>query len=156
MSRRAGTTTALAELRKAFAEMLGAERRLRSRDRPGEHGLTFAQLRALTCLHGKEEATAGELARFADVNPATMTAMLDQLETGGIVRRERRSDDRRVVFVTLTDLGRSVVEERHAEWDRKWLEQFGDLSAEEVAAAETVMRRLTAMLEAAGRHNEEE
>jgi DNA-binding MarR family transcriptional regulator len=148
---RAATPAALAALRQAFAETLGAERRLRSRDRPSADGLTYAQLRALTCLHDKDEATAGELARFADVNPATMTAMLDQLESADIVRRERRADDRRVVVVSLTDEGRRIVHERHRQWDDEWRACLAGLSDEELEAATRVLRRLTETLDAAAR-----
>ncbi|HVW17120.1 MAG TPA: hypothetical protein VHB30_02615, partial [Solirubrobacteraceae bacterium] len=67
MSRTAAAAPAqtLAQLRQAVAELLAAERRLRSRDRPGHDGLTLAQLHAMMALAKRGEATAGELARAA-------------------------------------------------------------------------------------------
>ena len=91
--------------------------------------------------------TAGELAKSADLNPASVTAMLDQLEANGIVERRRGSQDRRVCMVSLTDKGRGIVEDKRASWQALWEAQLGDLSEEELSAALRVMRTMTALLE---------
>ncbi|MFZ0385378.1 MAG: MarR family transcriptional regulator, partial [Solirubrobacteraceae bacterium] len=70
-------------LRDAIAQMFAAERRLRSRESaPGE--LTHAHIRSLHAL-ADGPLTAGQLARSAELNPASVTAMLDHLEDAGIV-----------------------------------------------------------------------
>jgi hypothetical protein len=81
-----GQRSEVEELRLALAHMSGAERRLRGRDqsRPGE--LTVAQIRSLAALGREREMTAGQLARSADLNPATVTAMLDHLEAAASSR----------------------------------------------------------------------
>ena len=68
------------QLRMALIQMLGAERRLRGRDHNRAGELSFGQVRALATLGRERELTAGQLARSADLNPATVTAMLDHLE----------------------------------------------------------------------------
>ena len=45
--------------------------------------------------------TAGELARQTGLTPASITGVLDRLEDGGFVRRERDPKDRRRVIVNL-------------------------------------------------------
>jgi DNA-binding transcriptional ArsR family regulator len=45
--------------------------------------------------------TAGELARATGLTTASITGVLDRLEDGGFVRRERDPKDRRRVIVTL-------------------------------------------------------
>ena len=104
-----GRTTMLESLRMAMGELFGAERRLRGRESQQSPELTHSQLRALVVIGRQEEVTAGELAKSADLNPASVTAMLDQLEATGIVERRRtartgefawfshrqRTDDRR-------------------------------------------------------------
>src|SRR5258705_4831652 len=45
--------------------------------------------------------TAGELARETGLTTASITGVLDRLEDGGFVRRERDPKDRRRVIVTL-------------------------------------------------------
>ena len=62
----------LEELRSAFGELLGAERRLRGRDqhRKGGHELSHHQIRALFHLAKEPEVTAGCLAKNAELSPA--------------------------------------------------------------------------------------
>src|SRR5580704_10429994 len=103
-------------VRLTFVELLGAERRLRSREGNQSRDLTQSQLRALAALSKVEEVTAGELAKSADLNPASITAMLDQLEANDIIERRRTKQDRRVCMVSLTDKGRAIVDERQANW----------------------------------------
>ena len=139
------------EVRSAFSELMGAERRLRGRDphRPGE--LSIIQVRALFQLARDEEITAGELARRAELSPGSMTSMLDQLEESGIVRRRRSETDRRQVIVTLTDDGRELLAERRAAWEQHWSAKLSDCSEAELQSAVKVMRAISAMLEGIGR-----
>ena len=94
----------LDDLRAAFVELMGAERRLRGRDpqRPGD--LTHGQVRALLALDRDEEVTAGWLAKQAEMSPASVTAMLDKLEQGGMVERRRSATDPGVVVKGATDI----------------------------------------------------
>jgi MarR family transcriptional regulator, organic hydroperoxide resistance regulator len=130
------------DLRLALTQMFGAERRLRSRDhsRPGE--LTHAQLRALAALGREHEMTAGQLARSADLNPASVTAMLDQLETAQIVQRHRSTEDRRVCNVSLTPQGWELLERKLAYWHLVWEERFAGFSDRDLAAAARVMNEI--------------
>jgi DNA-binding MarR family transcriptional regulator len=140
-------STTLDELRVSMGELFGAERRLRGREQQQPRDLTHSQLRALIVLDKAVEVTAGELAKSADLNPASVTAMLDQLEANGIVERRRGSQDRRVCMVSLTDKGRDIVEEKRSNWQVLWEAHLGDLSEQELAAALRVMRTMTALLE---------
>jgi MarR family transcriptional regulator, organic hydroperoxide resistance regulator len=131
------------ELRAALAHMSGAERRLRGRDhsRPGE--LTFAQIRALAALGREREMTAGQLARSADLNPATVTAMLDHLEAAGIVARHRSTTDRRVCNVSLTGDGWELLEQKLAAWQGRWEDKLADVSDADLRTAARVVGQVT-------------
>jgi DNA-binding MarR family transcriptional regulator len=138
----------LGDLRSALIELLGAERRLRGRDRQQpEGGLTNAQLWALLVLRDGERS-AGEIAESTLCNPASTTAMLDQLEGCGVVLRRRSSEDRRVVMVALTDIGREVLEERLSRSQGLWQELLAGASDGDLRAAAEVMRRIAGMLDA--------
>ncbi|HYY09822.1 MAG TPA: MarR family transcriptional regulator, partial [Kineosporiaceae bacterium] len=54
--------------------------------------------------------TAGDLMRSAMVTSGAITQRLDRLEARGWVRRGPHPGDGRVVLVTLTDDGRSLVD----------------------------------------------
>jgi MarR family transcriptional regulator, organic hydroperoxide resistance regulator len=136
---------ALEQVRLALGELFGAERRLRGREQG--RGLTLSQMRALIVLEEEDEVTAGDLAKGADLNPASVTAMLDQLEANGIVVRRRSAHDRRVCMVSLTEQGRAAVGEQRVRWQVLWEERLGDLSEQQLLAALEVMRTITQMLD---------
>ncbi len=139
----------LDHLRLAFAEMLGAERRMRGRNNERAGALSFAQVRALFLLCDQEEGvTAGRLAKLAELTPASVTSMLDHAEHEGIITRTRSAEDRRVVLVALTDAGRELLDTKRARWRERWTTAMEDLPAEDLAAAERVMRRVAGMLDA--------
>ena len=144
--------TTLEELRLAMGELFGAERRLRGREQRGRdqhhsRDLTHSQLRALYVLGKTDEVTAGELAKSADLNPASVTAMLDQLETNGIVERRRADHDRRVCLVSLTASGRAIVDDHRAHWQTLWDQSLVELDEPELSAALRVLRALTGLLD---------
>jgi DNA-binding MarR family transcriptional regulator len=136
------------DVRAALSELLGAERRLRGRDQHHRQGgLTYAQLRALMVLRGGER-TAGALAEAANCNPASTTAMLDQLEAAGVIERRRDTRDRRVCLVALTGDGRRLVEQKRASSQKIWQERFGPASSADLEAAAAAMRTIAEMLDA--------
>jgi DNA-binding MarR family transcriptional regulator len=146
---RTGRSGALDQVRIAMGELFGAERRLRARDHPQPGGLTHSQLRALMLLDKEDAATAGQLARSADLNPASVTAMLDQLEANGIVERSRHPTDRRVCLVSLTGKGRAIVDDKRAAWQSLWEQRLGHLSESELLAALRVLKTMTDLIEEA-------
>jgi DNA-binding MarR family transcriptional regulator len=144
-AREAAQRTALDDVRDAFAHMFAAERRLRSRESaPGE--LTHAHIRSLHAL-SDGPMTAGQLARSAELNPASVTAMLDHLEQAGIVERTRSTTDRRVCNVALTETGRELLSAKTARWRARWAERLGGYSEAELQAARRIAGDVAEMLD---------
>jgi len=73
------------------------------------HDLTHAQWLPLYRLSRGECDTMAALARDQALDPGAMTRALDRLEAKGLIRRERSSQDRRVVKLALTEAGRAVA-----------------------------------------------
>src|SRR3954453_15425713 len=135
-------------VRLAFVELMGAERRLRARDQKCARGdLTQGQIRALFTIDVKGEATAGELAKAAALSPGSVSPMLDVLERDGIVERRRSDHDRRVVVVTLTESGRSLLDEKRERWRARGREALAGVSDEHLLSAADVMHRMSSMLD---------
>lgn len=65
----------------------------------GRLDLRDPDFRCLDVLDRSGPLSPGALARRAGLHPATMTGVLDRLERGGWVVRERSADDRRSVVV---------------------------------------------------------
>jgi MarR family transcriptional regulator, organic hydroperoxide resistance regulator len=55
------------------------------------------------------EMEARHLAAEANVSKGTLTGVLDTLEGRGLIARRRRTSDRRLVLVALTDAGAEVI-----------------------------------------------
>ena len=68
-------------------------------------GLTHTQWGPLFMLRNSRASTVAELARELQTDPGAMTRLLDRLEAKGLCRRERSTDDRRVVRIALTPEG---------------------------------------------------
>ena len=65
-------------------------------------GITHAQWAALFMLARCRASTVAELARETQSDPGAMTRLLDRLEAKGFCRRQRSTEDRRVVRIELT------------------------------------------------------
>lgn len=73
------------------------------------HGLSGSQVWALWQVSAQPGLRVTELAEAQHLHPSTASNLLDKLETHGLVRRERRDTDNRVVRLYLTDLGIELV-----------------------------------------------
>jgi DNA-binding MarR family transcriptional regulator len=75
-----------------------------------KHGLSDPQYNALRILRG--EGQPMQVYQIAErmVTPQTdITRLIDRLEKSGFAERERCGEDRRVVWVALTDKGKAVL-----------------------------------------------
>jgi DNA-binding MarR family transcriptional regulator len=73
------------------------------------YDLTYVQWLPLYKLAMNEGTTMAGLARDLDIDPGAMTRSLDRLEAKGLLRRERSTEDRRVLHLALTPEGRKVA-----------------------------------------------
>ncbi len=71
--------------------------------------LTAPQLVCLNALTESGATTVTGLARRVHVSASTIVGILDRLERHGLVERHRDDEDRRVVNVSATELGRTLV-----------------------------------------------
>jgi MarR family transcriptional regulator, organic hydroperoxide resistance regulator len=76
-----------------------------------ETGLTGPQLWAIKVLAEGAPMKVSELARRMYLHPATVVGILDRLEGRELVSRTRSKEDRRVVEVELTNLGKEIFEQ---------------------------------------------
>src|ERR687885_180720 len=72
-------------------------------------GLSAARLSAMSVLVFGGPRTLGELAAAEQVRPATMSRIVQALEGGGYVRRERDAADGRVSRIRATPKGERVL-----------------------------------------------
>jgi DNA-binding MarR family transcriptional regulator len=70
--------------------------------------LTTDQLYILRYIHQARECTSSELADAFDVNKSAITAIITRLTDRGLILRTRDENDRRVVYLTLTEEGKAI------------------------------------------------
>jgi DNA-binding MarR family transcriptional regulator len=78
--------------------------------RLAQYNLTYVQWVPLYKLLMCESTTSASLARDMSIDPAALTRSLNRLEAKGLIQRDRSTQDRRVVHLSLTDAGREVVQ----------------------------------------------
>lgn len=72
-----------------------------------EIGLSPGQPKILDFLLRHEGCMQKDLAALCDIEPATVSRLLDKLEHDGLIRRASAAGDKRAAIVSLTDAGRS-------------------------------------------------
>lgn len=72
-------------------------------------GIGGASLWALAEIGEVDKLTVSKLAGAMSIHQSTASNLIDKLETKGYISRVRSSDDRRVVYLTLTDIGREQL-----------------------------------------------
>jgi DNA-binding MarR family transcriptional regulator len=90
------------------------------------------QFLTLRLLVEKGPLRVSEISDSLQVSTSHITALTDQLFTKGYIERTRSNEDRRVVKISITDKGCSVVgilEKRKSEY---FLEKFNTLTDEEL------------------------
>jgi len=91
-----------------------------------------------------------ELAEFERLAQPTMTQLVKRLEQSGLLTRERQADDARVVLVTLTEAGRTAVEDFRAQASAalaRCLTEMPDEQVDALAAATETLTRLVTLLQ---------
>jgi DNA-binding MarR family transcriptional regulator len=73
-------------------------------------GLTYSQYLAMLALWEHRELEIGRLCELLALDTGTVSPLVKRLEAAGLVRRRRRSDDERVVAVSLTEKGAALEE----------------------------------------------
>ena len=137
----------LTALGQSFKAAMGAVRRLRGRETQQTGRFSYAQYSLLFGLESESQLSASQLAGVADLAPATVTEMLDHLEADGLVERVRSDRDKRVVLVSLTRRGRTLVAQRQARWEQRWRAALAEFDDEQLLTAAAVLDRLATLFD---------
>jgi len=111
-------------------------------------GLTASQVIVLRIVSHAGRATAGQIADRARISQGTVSTLLDKLESGGLARRKRGVNDRRQVWVELTNAGRAALERLPDLLQERFTRRFRQLPAWEQAYLVAALERVTLLLDA--------
>jgi MarR family 2-MHQ and catechol resistance regulon transcriptional repressor len=105
-------------------------------------GLTVSQFGVLESLYHLGSMPVCDIGAKLLKSSGNMTLVIDNLEKGGLVERERDQDDRRVVMVSLTPQGRELIERIFPMHVAAIVEEMGILNADEQGTLGRLCRKL--------------
>lgn len=119
---------------------------LHSRELSARFNLTVPQLVCLRQLYLKGPATSGHLSRLVFLSQATVTGILDRLESRGLIGRERGRPDRRRVTVKLTEEGENLAEGMPWPLQERFAQRLCSLPEEDQARIDQVLDQIVHMM----------
>ena len=75
-----------------------------------KYDLTLGQPKILEYLDEVGSSEQKSIARFCEIEEATVGSILKRMEQSGLITRQRDKDNRRSILVTLTDKGRQSAQ----------------------------------------------
>jgi MarR family 2-MHQ and catechol resistance regulon transcriptional repressor len=112
------------------------------RPRMQKHGLTMTEFSVLMVLWHGGPTPLGELSERILLTGASTTYTVKKLEKRGLIARESRSEDRRVVMGVITEKGRTLAKKIAPLHATELAEAMHLLSAEEKKTAARLLRKL--------------
>ena len=129
------TDQIIAEFRTFFREL-----RCMGTDRLRRGGMSMAHFHLLSMLDRHGEMAMSRVADVLDVSLSNASGLIDRLEERGLVERIRVPDDRRVVLVRVTDLGRRTLSEAEIIKEEMLTRILGALEPEQLRRVGNALR----------------
>ena len=108
-------------------------------------------LEAVSCLAPTHSNTMAAIARYLHLSPASLTTAVNVLVNKGYLAREYSADDRRVIYVQLTEIG-ADANTKYLAFVKKYVDFLA--AGIDEAAGEVILEtvaRATEYLESAGK-----
>ena len=121
---------------------------LRSKQLSRDVGLTGPQLLVMQDIGKEPGIIVRQIADNINLSPATVTSILDRLETKGLVQRIRSTQDKRRVGVFLTEQGQIILKDAPLPFQEHFTNRFSQLRDWEQSQMVATMQRIAAMMDA--------
>ena len=121
---------------------------IHSRHLSKQYGLTGPQLIVISEIGQYGPMTIGELARRISLSQATVTTILDRLELKELATRVRDHQDKRRVYVNITDKARTILESHPNFLQEAFVRRFNALEKWEQTLILSSIQRVAAMMNA--------
>ena len=123
---------------------------LRSKQLSRDIGLTGPQLMIMQNIANKPGIMVREIAESINLSPATVTNILDRLESRELTSRVRSTTDKRRVGVFLTDKGEVILQAAPRPLQEHFIDRFSQLKEWEQSQMVSTMQRIASMMDADG------
>ncbi len=122
---------------------------LRSKQLGKLTGLTAPQLLVLRTIGDADNVSMSQIANNISLSQATVTTIVDRLETRGFVNRIRSVQDKRKTFVRLTPKGTETLAEAPTPLQEIFIDRFEALSDWEKHLIVASLSKVADMMDAA-------
>ncbi|BAC12401.1 MarR family winged helix-turn-helix transcriptional regulator [Oceanobacillus iheyensis] len=129
---------------KAFVVIMKASRTLEEITKKDikKHGMRASDFTILEALYHKGKQTIREISEAVLINTGSITYVIDKLENNGLLTRTNSPDDRRAVYIEITDKGKEIMDEIFPKHQRVIEELFEGISEEEKQTVIEVLKQV--------------
>lgn len=121
---------------------------LHSKDLVRNYGITGPQLLLMQHLSNAGPSSSGDIAKRIHLSNATVTEIINRLEKRACIERKRNTQDKRQVVITLTTIGKEVLEHAPSPLQERFISEFVKLEEWEQNALLSSLQRIASMMEA--------
>lgn len=107
-------------------------------------GLSSGQPKVLECLLACGESNQKSIARFCEIEQATVGSILTRMERDGLVCRTQRAGNRRSLYVSLTARGREKAKQMQEIFRQADAQAAAALTQEEEQQLQALLERVYA------------
>ena len=111
-------------------------------------GLTGPQLVILHEISRSEKITVGDIAQAVSLSQATVTGILERMENRGLLARERSSQDKRCIMVSISAAGKKILKDAPPLMQEAFVEKFSCLQEWEQTMILSALQRLVTIMDA--------
>lgn len=129
---------------KAFVVLMKASKSVQEQIKKdiSNRGMRPSDFEILEALYHKGRLTVREVSEAVLINTGSITYVIDKLEKRGLIERRNCKDDRRVVYIHITDEGKKLMDEIFPEHQRVIETMLHDISDEEKTIIIDVLKRV--------------
>ena len=111
-----------------------------------EHKINSSQLSCLLVLGELGSISLSQLSKKVSLSPSMITGVIDQLESGDLVKRVRNSTDRRVILIELTEKGKDTLKNAPLSIQKKLVNALSVIKKEEKIEINKSLLKLLSMM----------
>ncbi|MDW4388886.1 MarR family transcriptional regulator [Staphylococcus saprophyticus] len=108
------------------------------------YGLNVTEFAVMELLYNKGDQPIQRIGNRVLIASSSITYVVDKLEEKGCVVRQRNEKDKRVTNASLTDKGRSMMDEIFPNHASTLESTFSVLTDEEITVLQTTLKKLSA------------
>lgn len=90
-----------------------------------------SEFTVLEALYSKGKQTVRQISEAVLIHSGSITYIIDKLETKGFLERKACKEDRRVVYIQITDAGKRFMDEHFPKHQRVIEEIFSEITEDE-------------------------